>query len=757
MAATILEEFLVSVRFAKDAASEQNLLDTLKKIGGSVAGVTAAIVGLGVAIFKMTEHFANLNDEFYHTSQRLNSTISDIQATTFAMTAFGVSTAEATSAIEGLGAFSRSYGPIATNFMANLGITATSAEERFRQLGDFLRSKGFEPGKENTAGYMMGLRWARVLAPGASEQSLRAVADPRYGKELDEAHRVQRRAFGIEGDDEQAEERRKHALDAMGKQANEMAKLLSGFGFMFSAVMSMFSSNLFKAVQPQFERLFKTLEHWLPTINKAFALLANVVGIVMAGFNDFLDLLNWVAHILTPLTGQIDGLTVALFALAGAALTNPFVLMAAALVFLIGLMDDFRAYMQGGRHLFNWEGLFGGIKTFFVNIYNEINALDEKIDNFFRRWIGFSPFSPADIKRLLGESEVWVEGLKKQFTDALDRAQKYVEGLIDKARTWFAEMEKWGLGKLTDAWTKITDSWKYITDKFDQIKALFSGPDGLIKLMHDFIAEMNPLDWLQRAWGATADAIHKVAEILHLSGPSSTSGGATGVEGGTPGKITPLTGNANQLGMRDRIKAAMEKYGAFPISEDTADAMMSSVMGESSGDINAVSATGARGLFQLIPSRWGPASDWAKSQGLDPNSEAGQEAMTAHEIATNPQFLAALRAMEATNDPMEKRRIFAKVYEGGRPLGESGYGGIYTKDYEYSHSRWFPPGKPLTAPHPDSGATPPATKQDSLSLNNDVDIHVYASNDPAATARHIGDHFDRTVMNTARLARTRFA
>ena len=181
--ANILEEFLVNVRYQVDAASQQNFLASLKRAQGSIAVIATEIVALSTAIVKMVEHFAEAGEKFYFMSQRLGSSVTDIQAAAFAMSNLGASSEEAHSALEGLGRFTRSYGPIATNFFAHLGITAKDAAGQMRQVGDFLRSKGFEPGKEGTMGYAMGLRWGQMLMPGASEQALRAIADPEYTRQ----------------------------------------------------------------------------------------------------------------------------------------------------------------------------------------------------------------------------------------------------------------------------------------------------------------------------------------------------------------------------------------------------------------------------------------------------------------------------------------------------------------------------------------------------------------------------------------------
>jgi hypothetical protein len=709
---TILEEFLVSVKFAKDSASEEGLLESLKKIAGTVGGVATAIVGLGAAVFELTKKFAELGDASYFMAQRLGSTVADIDATAFAMSQFGVSTDEAKSAMEGLGAFSRSYGPIATNFMRNLGITATDTEGRMRQLGEFLRRQGFEPGKEGTMGYAMGLRWGHMLAPGASEQTLRGLADPHFQKTLDEAHEVQRHVFGIHGSGAEAEAERSRALETITAQAHKMAETLSLFSFMFGALSKQFSGNLFSNLQPQFERLFKTLEHWLPTISKALGYLADIIGVVMSGINNLalgLDLIakgiNWLSDALGLAIPHLDGFGVALAAIGVAAMANPFGIVVMGLLLLLSVLDDFRAYMQGGKHYFNWEGLFKGLEEIGHKVRDVLNPIE--------KWVNEKGKALSDwadnVKTKIGEwgsaTNAWI--LQVTGFNAGEEAKKFTTwaaGILAIFEKWVGDKTGakfddgfWGFFKSVggvdlrklEGWTdlfkqavisvtpmgKLTDIFNALSGTFEGLSKLWillvgeKGEIGLLGVLGKFIDKMSVsiLSGIRDAWGFIADIWDRMLatakELLGLSKTGGGAGAATDTGTGTNPSATPGTGPAmtgpEQVGMRDRFMNRLR------LDAGGGAAIVNNIMGESGGRPDAVSSSGARGLVQWIPkARWAPLVAWARANNIDPETREGQEEMVAHDLEVNyPQVLAMLRRTDIS--PEMKARIFSEIFEAG--------------------------------------------------------------------------------------------
>jgi hypothetical protein len=705
---TVLEEFLVSIRYAKDAASEHDLLESLKKIGGSVAGVASAIVGLGTAVFELTKHFAELGDAAYFMAQRLGSTVADIDATAFAMSQFGVSTDEAKAAMEGLGAFSRSYGPIATNFMRNLGITATDTEGRMRQLGDFLRRQGFEPGKEGTMGYAMGLRWGHMLAPGASEQALRGLADPHFQKTLNEAHEVQRHVFGIHGEGAEAEAERSRALDTITAQAHKMAETLSLFSFMFGALSKQFSGNLFTAVQPQFERLFKTLEHWLPSITTALKVLAEVIGVVMSGINNLalgLDLIakgvNWLAEALDIAIPHMDGFGVALAAIGVAAMANPFGIVVMSLVALLAVLDDFRAYMQGGKHLLNWEGLFAGIDEITKKITSFVDPITKFVSEKGKEFLNWVGNVRDKIAEWLTPVDAWIERITGfSVSKGATAFMAWANAILEIFEKWFggktgAKFDEgfWGFFKSIggvdlrklEGWKdllsqavqsvtpmgRLSSAFSAISDAFTGIEKLYrllvgEGKDGgLLKTMGDFIGKMsvNVLGGIKDAWEAIADAFERILAaakgVLGLGGAGTGTGTGTGENRpATPGSGPSMTG-PEQVEMRDRFSNRLK------LDAGGGAAIVNNIMGESGGRPDAVSSSGARGLVQWIPkARWAPLVAWARANNIDPETREGQEEMVAHDLEVNyPQVLAMLRRTDLS--PEMKARIFSEIFEAG--------------------------------------------------------------------------------------------
>ena len=100
--AETLQEFLVSVKYGVDSASQNNFLSALKRVAGSVGGVAAEITGLAGAIVALSKTFAETGEKFYWMSQRLGSGVNEIKSAAFAMTQLGESSEEALGSVHAI-------------------------------------------------------------------------------------------------------------------------------------------------------------------------------------------------------------------------------------------------------------------------------------------------------------------------------------------------------------------------------------------------------------------------------------------------------------------------------------------------------------------------------------------------------------------------------------------------------------------------------------------------------------------------------
>lgn len=769
MATETLQEFLVSVRYAVDASSEQALINGLKRIGTSVTGVAAELIGLAAAILKLTEHFAKAGEQFYFMSQRLGSSVSDIQAATLAMTDLGASTEEARGSMEALGRFSRSYGPIATQFLAQIGITASGTEGRLRQLGDFLRSMGGAPGQEGTMGYAMAMRWARMF--GIDENTMRAIASPEYGQQLDIAHRIQRGAFGV-----QTEAQRQQAMDRTTAQAHQMMNLFRQFGFMFGAVMQVFSGRLFTALQPQLEHLFRTISDWVPTINKVLGALADVLGVVMAGFNALLDGLNALASLMQPMLGHIDGLTVALGGLAAVMLTNPIGQFIAAFVLLMGVVADFAAYMKGGRHLFNWEGL----RDLFGSVSKWIDDWTDSIGRFIGKWLGFDPESNKKWSEMIDKTTKWLADLtgwdlsKTSFMELINKFTQFVADV-----TGFDISKTKGLMEFFEAWAKwlnpiqqVQGAWAEFVNDMARLAGLLGGKGGekaLRELASDFVDAINPTKLVSDTWSSIKNSIEAIKKLLTPSEWGNLGGGggdnlgtwwrqnAPGwAGGGYSGGGTKMTGG-QEVGLRQHWAQL------FGLSEDVAAGMVATTIPESGGDPTAVEGgrpymlggSGGLGRFQWTgqdpnTGRRARLELFALEHGKDPRDADLQDQFMQWELAKYyPTLLARMRAAKT---PEEAWALFHKEYvAGGDPRLMAREGGIIAEGHriagEGAHPLAPPPSAHTPAPAATAGAGGPEIH---LNMTNTFQV---GGATPADTAKAIGFEQDRVNENAVRIAK----
>jgi muramidase (phage lysozyme) len=339
--AEVLQEFLVSLKYAVDQSSQQRFLDVLKRVAGSVSGVAAELTGLTAAIIEMGRAMAESGERFYYMSQRLGSSVAGIQQATFAFAQFGASAGQVEQALESLGSFTRSYGPGATNLLRTWGITARDTAGQFAQLGQHLRAIGFMPGREGTTGYAVGLRELSML--GISETAGRAAAaDPEQVRRQQEAAtRIQRGVFGSDF---------QQKIQQFSAQSVQFMNLIREFGFMFRDLWQYLATQLLPRLIPLLQQMFDTMLKNLPTIKVYLKDFSDVLIAVVQGVTELVT----VAGQLPPaLIAMVTAITTSGIAIKLA--TSPVFLMLSALTALMLLLDDYKGYHEGKRSLIDWS------------------------------------------------------------------------------------------------------------------------------------------------------------------------------------------------------------------------------------------------------------------------------------------------------------------------------------------------------------------------------------------------------------------
>ena len=179
MAAEVLQEFLVNVKYVVDGASQESFLSGLKRVAARVGLLNAELAAIGTGLVVLAKKFAETGNELYQASQRMGMATDEIQSVSNAFWMLGMSTEQARGAMEGFTGFLRSYGPAGIGFLRAFGVSATDNVGRLKELGVELRKLG--GADPNSPTYWMAQRLAarvgitdplavHYLATGESER-----------------------------------------------------------------------------------------------------------------------------------------------------------------------------------------------------------------------------------------------------------------------------------------------------------------------------------------------------------------------------------------------------------------------------------------------------------------------------------------------------------------------------------------------------------------------------------------------------------
>ena len=334
--AETLQEFLVSVKYQVDAASQNNFLSALKRVAGSVAAVAAETAGLAGAILGLAKTIAETGDQFYWMSQRLGSSVGEIKSAAFAMGQLGESSEQALGNIEKFGAWTRNMGPAATAWLRHLGVTATDTTGRLNQLANYFRQHAAAPGSMQ---YALNMRTAGMM--GLDEQTMRGMQSGQYQQQQRRAGFIQRMIWGVDTQ-EQADAAAKKWAD----QSNAVMTQFRDMGLIFDTIRQKFGSALFEKVLPQLKALNQilldnreTIDQWIKVSVTGLGIFLNSVVTVTKAF---IDLPNAVKYAIGALT---------LMRPAMAILSSPIARLILALSTLLEIIQDYQVYHRGGLSL----------------------------------------------------------------------------------------------------------------------------------------------------------------------------------------------------------------------------------------------------------------------------------------------------------------------------------------------------------------------------------------------------------------------
>ena len=155
--AEVIKEFLVSVGVKLDEGTFSKFDNIIAKIGGKVLGFAAIIGGAALATEKFVDHVATNLEDLYWASQRLHSSVSQIQDYGLAIKNLGGDANEARGSLENIARTLRTN-PGYSGFLSSLGVNPGQGTVGIaKNLVSSLKSKGMPYFLAQRYGEMFGI------------------------------------------------------------------------------------------------------------------------------------------------------------------------------------------------------------------------------------------------------------------------------------------------------------------------------------------------------------------------------------------------------------------------------------------------------------------------------------------------------------------------------------------------------------------------------------------------------------------------
>jgi hypothetical protein len=797
MAATeLLQEFLVSVRYGVDAASQRSFLDGLKRMAGSVSGVAAEVVALSGAVIAFAEKMARAGEQLYFMGQRIGSTVNDIQAATFAMSQLGTSADDAKSSMESLGRFQRTYGPAATAYMRMLGVTATDTAHQMQQLGQIIGRMG----PQGSVGYARGLAMAGMM--GISENALRAVSSPEYQAQLAWFDKLTESINKAGGN-----------LGRFGILSHQVMDTFRQWWALIEQIAQAFAVALFPGLNKNMQTMLGMMQAHMPQIiawvqgaAQALTAFGDTIMFVVRGLGQFTEWIGNLDPMIRHIIEGFAGLKAAMWLIGTEILSSPFGWLLMTLGAIMLLLDDYSAWASGGKSAINWsflgdfqkkfagikEGIDGWMKSIF-GVEHGFNDLVGAASVLFGAWMlgGFAK-AEAAVKAIgaaatssLGQFLLltaaimgagWLKGKLEQGSEAVERflfgdkrvnerkkmqeqgREQFWRGVrnapsaIGGGLGWLwhhtlgsspaAAAETGGGGKTGTTATPAASPASVAAAAAAAATAVVTGgtaggPGG---------GDPFAFDWSKYDVGGAESK-----DFQDTYGPTGMGSlGSTGGVGSLPGggmsdPISPRDASANAVRLRDKIMAMLG------VPANVAAGIVSNLMAESGGvsDIWSKMAPvgqGGYGLMQWAGSRRRALFAWAKSKGLDASKEDVQLMFMKEELAAKfPGLLGRMGGMTAE----QAAGLFFDVAESGGAQSLMQYRPghmAWARNVERASSADFAtpaPSTPMTRQHASAGGP--------MNLHHQVAINLHAP-DPHTGARLVADNQARMHEDLVRKA-----
>ncbi|CDL85415.1 hypothetical protein [Xenorhabdus szentirmaii] len=428
--AETIRDFLISLGFDIDNASEQKFNSMVAGVTANVLKLGAAVEGAALAVVGFTAQVANGLDKLYWQAQRTGGAVEQIKSLGYAVSQAGGTVEGLNSSLEGVAKFLRNN-PGGEGFLRNMGIQTRDANGKLRDTASLVALVG-----ERLSALPMyrANQYASIL--GIDENTLMAMRRG-IGGYASDYHRIIK-TLG-------------YNPEVASQHANAFMTQMYQLKLVMGSAKEKVGGELARVLTPSVEKFTKyILANWpaiekiIMSVVKAILTMSEILGqLVFRGAKGIQDLIGWWKQLddgsqnLIKMFGLVAA---AWWALNLKFLASPIGIITALMAALFLLYDDYQTWKEGGDSEFNWgkwEGAIKKIKMEITELTKEFKALG------------------TEILELLGiDPKKW--SLKFEFEDlskSLGELSKTLSHLL-------AALNHLNDGNLTLAWEELKAAWK---------------------------------------------------------------------------------------------------------------------------------------------------------------------------------------------------------------------------------------------------------------------------------------------------------
>lgn len=281
--ADIIKEYLVNLGFQVDERGLKNFTNGIDAAGKNVLKLVAGIQGVALAITAGVTKFASGMEKMYFASQKGGASATNIKALHNAVQNLTGAGEEAEASLQALAQRLRDN-PGTEGFLNAIGVQTREASGELRDMADIMLDFG-QAMKDRP--YYLSMDYARDM--GISEDTLRALIDPRIAHEMAKQQEILKKA----------------GYDKAAKDASDYMQKLRELVTQIEVLVSIINGKLIKTLGPHMERAVEWFSRNGDTVAKVVGSVADSIIAMAAIIMPILDtvaqgwknIYDWVTHL----------------------------------------------------------------------------------------------------------------------------------------------------------------------------------------------------------------------------------------------------------------------------------------------------------------------------------------------------------------------------------------------------------------------------------------------------------------------------